>query len=76
MNRNTHADKDIRPPFIRERQIETRFGISRGTQYRLRIQGALPRGIRVSPRTVIYSEPEIIDALIVLALDGKKQRRD
>jgi len=58
---------DIRPPYIRERQIESRFGVSRGTQYRLRMRGIFPRGIRVSARTVIYSEPEIIEALAKLA---------
>ena len=64
-------EHDIRPPYIRERQIEARFGISRGTQYRLRLRGTLPAGIRVSPRTVIYSEPEIIDALANLAAEAK-----
>lgn len=63
---------DIRPPYIRERQVESRFGVSRGTQYRLRMRGIFPRGIRVSPRTVIYSEPEIIDALAILSADAKR----
>lgn len=67
MNKKTLPDTDIRPPYIRERQIESRFGVSRGTQYRLRMRGIFPRGIRVSPRTVIYSEPEIIEALAILA---------
>ncbi len=71
MTNKTLPDTDIRPPYIRERQIETRFGVSRGTQYRLRMRGIFPQGIRVSPRTVIYSEPEIIDALAVLATDTK-----
>lgn len=70
MNKKILSDTDIRPPYIRERQIESRFGVSRGTQYRLRMRGVFPQGIRVSPRTVIYSEPEIIDALAVLALDA------
>ena len=69
MNKKILPDRDIRPPYIRERQIESRFGVSRGTQYRLRLRGIFPRGIRVSPRTVIYSEPEIIDALAAMAAD-------
>ena len=72
MNKITLTNTDIRPPYIRERQIESRFGVSRGTQYRLRLRGIFPRGIRVSPRTVIYSEPEIIDALTVLAAEAKR----
>lgn len=67
MNKKNCRDRDIRPPYIRERQIESRFGVSRGTQYRLRMRGIFPRGIRVSPRTVIYSEQEIIEALAKLA---------
>ncbi len=72
MSKKTLPNTDIRPPYIRERQIVSRFGVSRGTQYRLRRRGIFPRGIRVSPRTVIYSEPEIIDALAVLATDAKR----
>lgn len=71
MNMKFLSDTNIRPPYIRERQIESRFGVSRGTQYRLRMRGVFPQGIRVSPRTVIYSEPEIIDALAVLATEAK-----
>lgn len=72
MNKNILQGTDIRPPYIREHQIESRFGVSRGTQYRLRMRGIFPRGIRVSPRTVIYSEPEIIDALAAMAADAKR----
>ena len=71
MTNTVCSGTDIRPPYIRERQIEARFGVSRGTQYRLRMRGVFPQGIRVSPRTVIYSEPEIIDALAMLAAEAK-----
>lgn len=76
MNKKILSDKGIRPPYIRERQIESRFGVSRGTQYRLRMRGIFPRGIRISPRTVIYSEPEIIEALAILANDTIVTRLD
>ncbi len=60
----------IRPPFIRESQIVSRYGISRGTQFRLRQRGLLPNGIRLGARTVIFSEPEVLEALAALA--GKR----
>ncbi|MFY0646696.1 helix-turn-helix transcriptional regulator [Sulfitobacter geojensis] len=67
MCKKASSDSTIRPPYIRERQIEKRFGVSRGTQYRLRLRGIFPPGIRLGPRAVIYSEPEIIEALANLA---------
>ncbi|NOE32167.1 MULTISPECIES: AlpA family phage regulatory protein [Ruegeria] len=60
----------VQPPFVRERDIVKRYGISRGTQNRLRKKGLLPAGIRLGPRTVIFSEPEILEALAALA--GKR----
>lgn len=67
MGDKTSFGPDLRPPFIREGEITSRYRISRGTQRRLREQGVLPVGIRLGARLIIYSEPAVIEALARVA---------
>ncbi len=67
MHTTETALHEAEPPFIRQKDIAARFGISRATQHRLRRLGILPEGIRIGPRTIIYSEARVIEAISQLA---------
>lgn len=41
-------------PYVTQRQVCERWGISRGTLYRWRAQGFAPEPVRLGPRTVRY----------------------
>lgn len=71
MSDETSVGPDLRPPFVREGEITSRYRISRGTQRRLREHGILPAGIRLGARLVIYSEPAVVEAIAGLAKAGK-----
>ncbi len=67
MQITTETPPEAEPPFIRQKDIAARYGISRATQHRLRRLGLLPEGIRIGPRTIIYSEPRVVEAIARLA---------
>ena len=64
---------EAEPPFIRQKDITGRFGTSRATQHRLRRLGLLPEGIRIGPRTVIYSEARVLEAISKLAVEQNSE---
>lgn len=67
MQITTEPLPEAEPPFIRQKGIATKYGISRATQNRLRRLGLLPEGIRIGPRTIIYSEARVVEAIARLA---------
>lgn len=67
MQTPTETLPEAEPPFIRQKDIAARYGISRASQQRLRRLGLLPDGIRIGPRTIIYSEARVVEAIARLA---------